>query len=149
MSFIVSSWVHMLQNIWQPSFERLFLQHYFPRKWTTVLKTTGTVPCCDILLNSIHLTFTWYVSFHHALTCFHSFFAVSFTLVLPPSLPPFGSGSGPGLHSISSHTARGGFSPLYFVLSSDRYLPTRLHGCRVKWNFILSFMGVFLGRARE
>lgn len=35
------------------------------------------------------------------------------------------------------------------VLNSDRDLPARLHSHRIKWNFILNFMGVFLGKSKR
>lgn len=67
--------------IWNVIPAALFLQGM-----NDCLKTTGTIPCSNILLNSVHLVYTWYFSFHPTLTCFHSFFALPLTPVLPPSL---------------------------------------------------------------
>lgn len=49
-------------------------------------KTTGMVPCYNILLNSVHLIYTWYFSFHPILTCFSFILCLSVYPIFP-SLP--------------------------------------------------------------
>lgn len=105
------------------------------------LKTTSTVPCSNILLNSIHCT--WYFSFHPTLTCFHSFFAISFTPVLPPSLWKWLRTPQYLIPDLQEED---------FLLLCSRYWAltgTCLQGCRVKWTCILNFMGVFFGKSKR